>query len=170
MDNTNTKILIIGRTGVGKSTIEEYLCKQFSFTSIKSYATRPQRDATDTGHIFITEEEAEKYVNLVSSTVINGYKYFATEEQLKENNIYVIDVIGMEKLINNYPQYNYIILHITAPVDVRKERTGSRMNFDFDSRQLSENEQFKQIENKEYIRQLEHSLGRRNSRLYNQKY
>lgn len=150
----NTKILIIGRTGSGKSTIENYLCDKYGMTGIKSYTTRPQRGVEDNGHIFISEQEALEYINLVSSTVINGFKYFATEEQLKENDIYVIDVIGMEKLLNNYPDYNYIILHITVPDEVRKQRTASRTNFNFEERQLSEDKQFKNIEDDEYVLKL----------------
>lgn len=150
----NTKILIVGRTGSGKSTIEDYLNKKYGFTGIKSYTTRPQRGIEDTGHIFITEEQASNYKNLVSSTEINGYKYFATEDQLKENDIYVIDVIGMDKLFKNYPHYNYIVLNITSSEEARRERTASRTNFDFESRQISENEQFYKIENTDYYENL----------------
>ena len=150
----NTKILIVGRTGSGKSTIENYLFEKYGLTGIKSYATRPQRGPEDDGHIFISDEEAKQYKDLATFTEINGYKYFSTEEQLQENDVYVIDVIGIERLLEKYPSYNYIILHVTAPYEVRKERTSSRINFNFEDRQISEDKQFKNIEDKEYVQQL----------------
>lgn len=47
--------LIVGRSGSGKDTVVDYLCKHYGYKRIVSYTTRPPRNAQDK-HIFVTIE------------------------------------------------------------------------------------------------------------------
>ena len=67
--------LIVGRSGVGKSSIVKAVCDITGMTCVKSYTTRPKReDEKDhTDHIFISEEEVEKYRDVMAAwTEIEG--------------------------------------------------------------------------------------------------
>ena len=85
------KILIIGRSGSGKSTLANYLTEKYGLKQLESYATRPMRVKNEKGHRFITPEEAKNFTDRVAETVINGYEYFATRQQVDECDVYVID-------------------------------------------------------------------------------
>ena len=148
------KILIMGRTGTGKTTSEEYLSKYFNLKGLKSFTTRPKRDKDDNNHIFISEEEAKQYTDRVSETTINGYEYFATVDQLDESDIYVIDPLGAKKLLSNYPDYDYIMILMSANDELAKYKTRSRNNFDYESRKHSEDNQFLEIENSPFPEEL----------------
>ena len=53
-------ILLIGESGSGKTTLANQLNKQYGLKILNSYTTRPKRYEDESGHVFITEEEAEQ--------------------------------------------------------------------------------------------------------------
>ena len=66
------------------------------YKKLKSYTTRPKRVNEGDTHVFIDESEVPKYVDqMVAHTKIGEYHYFATSEQLQENDIYIIDPNGV---------------------------------------------------------------------------
>lgn len=95
---------IVGKSGVGKSYIADKLTKEYSFVQVDSYTTRPRRDNECSGHIFITEEEANNWPkeDIVAYGLYGGYQYFATKEQINNSDIYVVDKQGLEGLRKNY--------------------------------------------------------------------
>ena len=80
----NDITLILGRSGTGKSTLEQLLCQTYNVKAIKSYTTRPKRSQDEDNHIFITKDEINNYPNKIATTTINDNFYFATKEQLDE--------------------------------------------------------------------------------------
>lgn len=119
------KMLIVGRTGSGKDTYAGCLQK-IGLSGVKSYTTRPKRYKTEDTHIFIKEEEAENYDDLIAYTEINGYKYFATRDQLNTADYYIIDPDGIEYLLKKVPDLNYKIIYIYTDENIRKERACTR--------------------------------------------
>lgn len=93
--------LFVGRSASGKTTIANMLEKD-GYTQISSYTTRPPRYENEVGHMFISEEEYDKLENIVASTIYNGYRYCTTLEQVKNADIYVVDVDGVKILFDNY--------------------------------------------------------------------
>lgn len=112
----NTITLIVGRSGTGKSTLEERLSEVYGSKPLRSYTTRPKRHENEDDHIFITQEQVRDYPNKVASTAINGHLYFATQEQLDASHTYVIDPYGLYELVTNCPpdrMFNLIYLKVS---------------------------------------------------------
>lgn len=124
----NNIYLIVGRSGSGKTAIVEYIQNNFKqMTSIESYTTRPKRNFYETGHIFVTDEEFDKLTHLVGYTEFNGYRYAATEQQVEENDFYVIDPAGVEFFLNAYRGDKSVhIVVIDAPLWTRFNRMCKR--------------------------------------------
>ena len=160
------KILIVGRTGSGKDYLANRLCDR-GFTQVKSYTTRPKRTENEDTHIFITKEEAIKYRDRVAQTVIADNEYFATREQVRNNDIYIIDPKGLYQLISNMPREDFIIIYVTALSKCRYNSALSRVDKkDYNSelytltvRDKSESKQFSEFENTIKDLKIDNSTG-----------
>jgi len=145
-------ICIIGRTGSGK----DYLAKKLEekgLKQIKSYTIRPKRNENEDTHTFITKEEANEITDKIAVTEINGYEYFATYSQVKDNDIYIIDPNGLKVLSENLKDEKMLVVYVKADDDERKNRAINRADNKekeleiFNKRNESENEQFTEFEN-----------------------
>ena len=106
-------IAIVGKSGSGKTTIVEHLAKTDKVHVLESYTTRPKRSEDETGHIFISEEEAIALLKtglpfaprdeVLAYNEIGGYKYFALESQIHERRptLYIIDPVGVMRMYDN---------------------------------------------------------------------
>lgn len=150
--------LIVGRTGSGK----DYLARKLTERGLKqvlSYATRPKRSENENSHIFITPEEADQFTDKVAQTVINGYEYFATAEQVNESDIYIIDPNGIDVLVKNMPETEFQVVYVQANDDLNRKANAVKRAEDkiaeeqvFDQRNAAEDEQFSDFEDKIYNR------------------
>ena len=143
------KTLIVGRTASGKSTLGHKL-EIAGFNLVKSYTTRERRNEKDTDHIFITRKKAKTFKNKVATTDINGNHYFATAEQIEENDYYIVDPRGIYELLENMPDTMFRIYYIKADEEDRKNKFISRggTEEEFYKRNEAENESFTEFENK----------------------
>lgn len=123
--------LFVGRSASGKTTIANML-ESDGYSQISSYTTRPPRSENEKGHIFITDEEYEKLENIMAFTLYNGYKYCTTLEQVKNADIYVVDVDGVSTLLDNYNLINrdIEIIYFDSTVYTRIQRMLSRGDSD----------------------------------------
>lgn len=150
----NDITLIVGRSGTGKSTLEEKLCKDYNLKSIKSYSTRPKRSPDEDSHIFINPSDVDKYPNKIATTTINNNFYFATKEQLDESQLYVIDPIGLYKLSNNFPNLTFNLIYLKLPKYKHQQYLKNRRKNSNETPKLqaqrleSENQQFDAFEDK----------------------
>lgn len=92
---------ICGRSGSGKTTLADGLEAE-DFKVIQSYTTRPPRYKGESGHTFVTEAQFKKIGPLVAYTKINGYEYGVPAKDIDENDVYVIDVVGIRELKRKY--------------------------------------------------------------------
>jgi guanylate kinase len=118
MDANMKEILIIlcGRSGCGKSTVAQYLNNKYNLTVIQSFTTRPKRTSNEQGHIFISKEDFAYLHDYVAYTKFNGYEYCATEQQVEENNIYILDPNGIEYFNEHYGGNKIpLVIQIKAP-------------------------------------------------------
>lgn len=91
--------LFVGRSASGKTTIANMLADNHGYTQVESYTTRSPRFDGETGHIFVNEDEFKNLGELAAYTFYNNHHYGTTFEQLSKCDIYVIDVPGVESLL-----------------------------------------------------------------------
>lgn len=121
-------IILIGRSGAGKTSVAEYLHKKYGWLQVESYTTRPKRSADEIGHRFVTEAEFDEIPKdeIKGYMEYRGYRYGATKEQLDEANMYVVDPGGYETLKQQYQDRPLYAIKLTASRDVLKERMEAR--------------------------------------------
>ena len=126
------------------------------FKPIISYTTRPKRDSETEGieHYFITNEEADNLLknnNTLAYTKIGHYRYFTLHDQLKTQNVYIIDPTGIEDTNYRYPEMKKITIYINSEYTNRMNRYINRSSEctveDFEVRNSAEDEQFTLFEN-----------------------
>lgn len=91
--------LFVGKSSSGKTTIANVLETQCGYKQVESYTTRPPRYEGERGHIFITEKEFYNLGELAAYTYYNKNHYGTTFEHLNKCDIYVIDVPGVNSLL-----------------------------------------------------------------------
>ena len=109
--------LFVGRSASGKTSVANMLEKD-GYTQIASYTTRPPRYDGEIGHTFVTDEEYDKLENIMASTLYNGHRYCTTLEQVQKADIYVVDIPGVETLMENYEKLNRAVYVLYFSVDV----------------------------------------------------
>ena len=143
-------ICLMGKTASGKDTLASKLCERTGLSQIISYTTRERRANEGDTHIFISDEEYQKLEDsgrIAAFTQIGPYKYCCTIDQLYENDVYVIDPVGVQHLREfNLPNLRLVTVYINTPDDVRKSRALNKRGDDrtvFMKRDLAERDQFR---------------------------
>lgn len=99
----------MGESGSGKDTIAEILKLDYGFTPLKSYTTRPPRYEGENTHIFVSLPDITFLPNKAASTTYKGHVYCATEDQINNSDIYVIDPKGVNYMKGHYNGQKEII-------------------------------------------------------------
>lgn len=149
-NNEHVLLCLIGRSASGKDTLANKLCERTGLKQIISYTTRERRLNEGDTHIFISDaeyQELEGSGQIAAFTQIGLYKYCCTVNQLYENDIYVIDPIGVQHLRElNLPGLRLVTVFINVPDDVREHRALNLRKDDkskFRARSFAEREQFR---------------------------
>ncbi len=98
-------ILLVGRSGSGKSTVADILSRQYGRYILPSYTTRPKRFEREEGHIFVNNmfyEKVSRSRDIVAYTYFDKNHYWATTQQVNENDIYIIDPDGVAFFRSHY--------------------------------------------------------------------
>lgn len=106
----NTLYLFVGKSASGKTTVANFLEQKHGFKQVNSYTTRPPRYEGEIGHIFVSDEEFDNLEEIVAYTEYNGHRYGTTAEQLDQCQIYVVDVPGVETLLERYKANRQIMI------------------------------------------------------------
>ena len=140
-----TLVLLVGKSGCGKTTLEKYMVDELGFKSVKSYTTRPKRTENEDTHLFVSEEEFEALENKVGYTKFNGYQYCATKEQLDKSTVYIIDPAGVEYLLEHYTDRNLFIVYLDASKETCYKRMVARGDDEeaIKAREANDEEEFK---------------------------
>ena len=126
----NPLYLFVGRSASGKTTIANILEEEHGYKQVSSYCTRKPRYDGEIGHIFISEEEFDNLGELAAYTEYNGHRYGTTVKQLEECDIYVIDVPGIETLLQKNIDRPIIIIYFNTTVHTRILRMVDRHDSD----------------------------------------
>lgn len=129
MDTSNRPLIVlIGRSGTGKTCAIRYLNDAYGWQSIDSYTTGPKRSEDEKGHTFVTDEEFDRIPKeeIMAYVEYCGYRYCATRSQLNDADLYVVDPDGYEYLKNKYHDRPIISIALTASRDTLEKRMKER--------------------------------------------
>lgn len=154
MENKNhTILLILGRSATGKDSLTDKLCERTGLTKLISYTTRERRNGEGDTHKFVSEEvyhQMKAEGKVAAETKIGEYYYWSTIDQLYENDVYIIDCIGVKTLQDlNLPNLNFVTVYIHIDEQERQRRALELRGDDkkkFMSRSFSEKKQFEELE------------------------
>lgn len=145
-------LCVMGRSASGKDTLVNMLCERTGLKQVISYTTRERRVNEGETHIFISDEEYQELETsgqIAAFTQIGQHKYCCTISQLYDNDIYVIDPIGVKHLRElNLPDLRLVTVFVNVPDDVREERALNKRGDDkikWRVRNRNESEQFRQM-------------------------
>lgn len=144
----NAIYCLVGKSGVGKTTIANFLTKHYGMKSVESYTTRPQRYEGETGHIFVTREEFAQLGSLCAYTEFDGNQYGVPASMVDECDLYVIDVAGVKYLREHYHGKEICVIGLDADENTLYARMLSRGDSENKATQriLHDREQFAHME------------------------
>ena len=149
---SKTIFCVLGRTASGKDTLVADICAKHNLKQLISYTTRPKRSENENTHIFATEQDFKNDSArgaVVASTVINGFTYWSTKEQIYDSDVYIIDPRGLEELQRIMTDVRIITICICVDDYSRRQRFLMRQPGKeelFEQRNASEKEQFDAFE------------------------
>lgn len=119
--------LVVGPSGVGKTTLVEKLSKDHGLKQVESYTTRPPRYPGETSHIFVSEEEFDRLGEMVAYTEYNGHRYGVTSDIINSHDLYVIDPYGVQYMMERYKGPKEVkVIGLTANYEELLARMKSR--------------------------------------------
>lgn len=156
MENKNhTIILVVGKSGSGKSSLIKKLCERTDLRELCSYTTRPRRSETDNDHIFVSVEEyfrAKENGEIAIDGEIAGNYYYSTITQLYNSDLYTINPEALDRLLEmDLPNIRFIVVYISCPDKIREERAIKRGDdkYKFRIRTHSERQEFRKFVSEE---------------------
>ena len=146
-------ICLVGKTGTGKDTCARYLEKEFGYSVVCSYTTRPKRDYETDGvqHYFVSKERMKEIIateHVIAYTINEktGIEYCATAEAIEaDKSIYIINPEGVAYLRkHNDGIFDLLVVYLSLPEEEIENRVKIRGdNFEvFRKRIESEREEF----------------------------
>lgn len=126
----NAKVLLVGKSGSGKNTVQDYLVNKYGLKPLLSYTTRERRFPEENTHTFITTHEYEEFkpTDFIAYAFYNGNHYFATKKQFEDADIYIIDLDGVEYMskLNLELKTPYVVIYLDVPEEIRRQRMEAR--------------------------------------------
>ena len=121
-------IIIMGRSGTGKTSVANALHDAYGWIQIESYTTRPRRSKDETGHHFITETEFDRIQECDRFAYMEycGYRYCTKREQLDQADLYVVTPDGYEMIKETYRDRPFFVIVLDASEAVLRERMRKR--------------------------------------------
>nr|DAV08910.1 MAG TPA: Guanylate kinase [Caudoviricetes sp.] len=125
-------IVLVGKTGSGKSSICDWLTENLRYDKLRSYTTRPKREGETDEYHFITEQQYDA-LDLVLKTEINGYRYGVMRHDLADADckILIVDPSGVEELVR-IPDFDFVCIYVDCPACERMHRCQLRGDNYFD--------------------------------------
>ena len=123
-------IVIIGESASGKSTVADFLEKQYQYKKIITYTTRPKREYEKDGvdYHFLTDNQFDELNErgfFAETAIYNNWKYAsAKKDYLQNNSIAVLTPKGLRQIRQNGLKNIYSV-YLTVP---RRDRLIACLN------------------------------------------
>ena len=123
-------IIIIGESASGKSTVADFLEKQYQYKKIITYTTRPKREYEKDGvdYHFLTDSQFNELNErdfFAETAIYNNWKYgSAKKDYLRNNSIAVLTPKGLRQIRQNGLKNIYSV-YLTVP---RRDRLIACLN------------------------------------------
>lgn len=150
-NNEHVVILVVGKTGSGKSSLIKKLCERTDLKELCSYTTRAKRSDTDNDHIFVSVEDylrAKENGEIAIDGEIAGNYYYSTIDQLYKADLYTINPEALNRLLAmDLPNIRFVVVYIACPDEIREERAMKRGDdrHKFRVRNFSERQEFRKF-------------------------
>lgn len=148
-------ILIVGRSGSGKSSLIKKICERTGLVALQSYTTRPRRSEVDNDHLFVTVEDylrAKENGEIAIDGEVAGNYYYATLDQLYDADLYTINPEALDRLLKlDLSNIRFVVVYISCPDKIREERAIMRGDdkHKFRIRSHSERQEFRKFVSEE---------------------
>lgn len=155
-------IILIGKSGSGKSTIANILCRDYGCNKIVTTTTRPKRrgEKQDIDYHFTTKQDFKNtvlsggFIETREYNVATGDTWYYGSpvnkiEQAKENDIIILTPDGCRNVIDTIGRKNIIVIYIYAnlrAIENRLEKRGDRKD-EIERRMKQDNSDFKDAVN-----------------------
>lgn len=112
-------VLLTGQSGSGKTSIAKKLCEDNEkYNFVNSYTDRDLRESNEWGHTFVDSNYMDlllERADIVAQTTIEDKRYCATYSQFDNTkiNVYIVDVNGINDVINAFPQADIMTVLIS---------------------------------------------------------
>lgn len=123
-------LVLVGKSGSGKTTIEEELIQKYGFKRAISHTTRAKREKDIEGYnyFFVSKEEMDrlnKEGKLAERIEYLGEVYALVKEQCKDDRVVVVAPEGLRQLCEK-EDLDIFSVYIDVDEDIRKERMLNR--------------------------------------------
>ena len=151
MQNEHTVLLVVGKTGSGKSSLIKRICERTGLRELCSYTTRAKRSDTDNDHIFVGVDDyarAKENGEIAIDGEVAGNYYYSTIEQLYTADLYTINPEALERLLDmDLPNIRFVTVYISCPDNIREERAMKRGDdkHKYRVRDFSERQEFRKF-------------------------
>lgn len=122
-------IVLVGKTGSGKTEISRLLTEYFRYEKIKTCTTRKRRDGeSDEAYTFLTDEEFD-HADMVLKTTYCGNRYGTLKGSLNncDNTVLIVDPSGLREL-EKIEGFTFVSFFISCATFKRYERCLNRGN------------------------------------------
>lgn len=143
------KLLLTGRIGTSTDLIRDEL-KKLGAHPVKLYTTAKKPSENDNNFIYIDDTEVENYPDKAFQKIIDGNSYFATERQLEENDVIIVNPDAIAGIASAHPETAFIVVHIVDTGDETAEKLrklhAGLTDEDFVAKSAAESEEFDKFE------------------------
>lgn len=121
-------IVLLGKSGAGKSAIRNYLTTHFGYKSVISCTTRPKRENEIDGKDYYFLNTSDFAKNIAKNNFFvefNIYKdnfYGIPFSEIKHNGILIMEPYGFLTFKERVKKDSFVSFFIAAPEDVREDR------------------------------------------------
>lgn len=119
-------LVLVGKSGSGKTSVEDYLIKNHNFVRAISHTTRKKRvnDIDGVNYFFVSRDEMERLESdgqLAEKIVQLDNIYALVKEQCQNDRIVAVAPEGLKQLVT-HNDLNILSIYLDVNGDVRRER------------------------------------------------